>query len=58
MCCMLYNSKAVLRHLLISEVLAAVMENVVNVSVATSENKRQQSVNRESTIFIIVSFII
>jgi hypothetical protein len=44
-CCMLYNPRAVLWHLPISEVLAASMGNMVSVNVATPKNERQQSVN-------------
>jgi len=48
-CCILYNSMAVLRHLPIIEVLAAFTGNVVFVDTATQQNERQQSVNRAST---------
>jgi len=49
-CCILYNPRAVLRHLPIIEVLAAfILGNIMNVDVNAPENERQQSVNREST---------
>jgi len=47
-CCMLYNPRAVLRHLPINEVFPAVVGNMVSVDVATSRNQRQPSVNRAS----------
>jgi len=48
-CCILYNSMAVLRHLTIIEVLAAFTGNIVFVDTATRHNERQHSVNRVST---------
>jgi len=48
-CCVLYNSMAVLRHLTIIEVLAAFIGNIMCVDTATQQNERQQSVNRKST---------
>jgi hypothetical protein len=47
--CILCNQKAVLRHLSIIEVLAAITGNIVSVDTATPPNERQQSVNRAST---------
>jgi hypothetical protein len=48
-CCILYNPWAVIRHLGIIEVLAAIIGNIVCVDTATPQNERQQSVNRSST---------
>jgi len=48
-CCIMYDPRAMLRHLPIIEVLAACIGNIVNVDVAAPENERQQSVNRAST---------
>jgi len=48
-CCILYNSMAVLQHLTIIEVLAAFTGNIVFVDTATRQNERQHSVNRAST---------
>jgi len=48
-CCILYNSMAVLRHLTIIEVLAPFIGHIVCVDTATEQNERQQSVNRAST---------
>jgi len=48
-CCILYNSMALLRHLTIIEVLAAFIGNIMCVDTATRQNERQQSVNRAST---------
>jgi hypothetical protein len=47
-CCILYNSWAVLRHLLIIEVLAAFIGNIVCINTATPQNECQQSINRAS----------
>jgi hypothetical protein len=48
-CCMLYNPRAVLRHLSITEVWAAFIGNIVFVDTVTPRNERQQSVNTAST---------
>jgi len=48
-CCILYNPRAVIRHLSIIEVLAAFIGNIVCVNTATPQTERQQSVNRLST---------
>jgi len=48
-CCILYNPRAVLRHLSIIEVLAAFIGNIVFVDTDTFQNERQQSVNTAST---------
>jgi len=48
-CCILYNPRAVIRHLPIIEVLAAFIGNIMCVDTATLQNERQQSVNRLST---------
>jgi hypothetical protein len=48
-CCILYNPRAVLRHLPIIEVLAAFLGNMVCVDSAIPDNERQQSINRAST---------
>jgi len=48
-CCILYNPRAVLRHVPIVELLAAYIGNIMNVDVAAPENERQQSVNTGST---------
>jgi len=47
--CISCNPKAVLRHLSIMEVLAALRDNIVCVDTATPPNGRQQSLNRAST---------
>jgi len=47
--CIMCNPKAVLRHLSIIEVLAAITRNIVCVDTATLPNERQQSVKRAST---------
>ena len=49
MCCILYNPRAVLRHLSIIKVLAAFIGNIVFVGTVTPQNERQQSVNRVSS---------
>jgi hypothetical protein len=46
---MLYHPRAVLWYLPISEVLAAIMGNMVSVKVAMPKDKCQQSINRAST---------
>jgi len=48
-CCILYNPRAVLRHLSKIEVLAAFIGNIVFVDTVTPQNARQQSVNTAST---------
>jgi len=48
-CCILNNPRAVLRHLLIIEVLAAFIGNIVCIDTAKPQNERQQSVKRAST---------
>jgi len=48
-CCILYNPRAVLRHLSTIEELAAVIGNIVFVDTVTPQNERQQSVNTAST---------
>jgi len=57
-CGILYNPRALLRHLPIIEVLAVCIGNIRNVDVATPENERQQRVNRASTILSVASRII
>jgi hypothetical protein len=47
-CCILYNSRAVQRHLSIIKVLAAFIGNIVFVDTVTPQNERQQSVNTAS----------
>jgi len=47
-CCILYNPRAVLRHLPIIEVLAAFIGDIVCVDTATAQAEHQQSVNRAS----------
>jgi len=47
-CCILYKSMAVLRHLTIIEVLAAFTGNIVFVDTATWQNECQQNINRAS----------
>ena len=44
-CCILYNPRAVLRHLSKIEVLAAFIGDIVFVDTVTPQNERQQSVN-------------
>jgi hypothetical protein len=48
-CCILYNPRAVIRHLPIIEVLAAFIGNIVSVDTATPQNEHQHSVNELST---------
>jgi len=48
-CCILYNPRAVLRHLSKIKVLAAFIGNIVIVDTVTPHNARQQSVNTAST---------
>jgi len=48
-CCILYNPRAVLRHLPIIEVLACFIGNIVCVDTATPQNEHQQGINRAST---------
>jgi len=48
-CCILYDPRAVLRHLPIIEALATYIGNIVNVDVAAPENECQQSINTAST---------
>jgi hypothetical protein len=48
-CCILYNPRAVLRHLSITEVLAAFIGNIVFVDTSTPQNERQPSVITAST---------
>jgi hypothetical protein len=48
-CCILYNPRAVLRHLAIIEVLAACIGNIVFVNTVTPQNECQPSVNTAST---------
>jgi hypothetical protein len=48
-CCILYDPRAVVRHLSIIEVLAAFIGNIVFVDTVTPQNHRQQSVNTAST---------
>ena len=48
-CCIMYNPRAVLQHLSIVEVLAAVIGNMVIVNTVTPRNERQPSVNTAST---------
>ena len=45
----MHNSRAVLWHLPIIEVLAAFIDNIMNVDVAAPENEGQHSINRVST---------
>jgi len=47
-CCILYNPRAVLRHLCIIEVLVAFIGIIVFVDTVTPRNERQQSVNTAS----------
>jgi len=47
--CILYNPRAVLRHLSLIEVLAAFTGNIVFVDTVTPQNERQQSINTAST---------
>jgi len=49
LCCILYNPRAVLRHLSIIEVLAANIGNIMFVDTITPQNERQQSINTAST---------
>jgi hypothetical protein len=44
-CCILYNTWAMLRLLPMIDILAACVGYIVNVVVVTPENERQQSVN-------------
>jgi len=48
-CCILYNPRAVLRHLSIIEVLAAFIDNIMFVNTVTPQNECQQSINTAST---------
>jgi hypothetical protein len=48
-CGIVYNPRAVLRHLSIIVVLAAFIGNIVCVDTVTPQNERQQSVNTAST---------
>jgi len=48
-CCILYNPRAVLQHLSIIEVLAAIIGNIVIFNTVTPRNERQLSVNPVST---------
>jgi hypothetical protein len=48
-CCILYNPRAMLRHLFIIEVLAAFIGKIVLVNTVTPQNEHQQSVNTAST---------
>jgi len=57
-CCILYNPKAVVRHLSMIEVLATWLWIMVRVDIATPNNKCHQSHNRELTILGIASCII
>jgi len=47
--CILYNPRAVLRHLPIIEVLDAFIANIMFVDTVAPQNERQQSVNTPST---------
>ena len=47
--CILYNRRAVLRHLLIIEQLAAFIGNIMCINTATPQNERQHIINRAST---------
>jgi hypothetical protein len=49
-CCILYNSMAVVWHLTIIEALATFIGNIVYVDTATWQDERHQSVNRVSTV--------
>jgi len=48
-CCIMYNPRAVIRHLSIIEVVAAFIGNIVFVDTITLQNERQHSVNIAST---------
>jgi len=48
-CCILYNPRAVLRHLSIIDVFAAFIDIIVFVDTVTPQNERQPSVNTTST---------
>jgi hypothetical protein len=48
-CSILYNSRAVLQHLPVIEVLGAFIGNLMFVDTATPQNERLQSINRSST---------
>ena len=56
--CVLYDPRAMLRLLPIIDVLASCIGNMVNVNDATPTTKRQQSINRASTILPGASCII
>src|SRR5882757_9637674 len=44
-CCIMFNPRAVLRHLSIIDILAAFIGNIVFVATVTPQNERQQTVN-------------
>ena len=48
-CCTLYNTRAVLRHLCKIEVLAAFIGNIVYIDTVAPQNERQLSVNTALT---------
>jgi hypothetical protein len=48
-CCILYNQRAVLQHLLIIEVLAVFICNIASINIAIHKIEHPQSVNRVST---------
>jgi hypothetical protein len=48
-CCILYNPRAVLRHVPKIQVLAAFIGNLMFVDTATPQNEHDQRVNRAST---------